>query len=133
MGPTPLLKKLLLKPGMHALLLNPPIGYSDLFHEPAPDSTAGPDARYDWVQLFAKDRSELDLFAGVALGAVKEQGILWITYPKKTSNLMSDLNRDVNWEHLLQSTWRPVTQIAIDDTWSALRFRPSAQVKSSRG
>jgi hypothetical protein len=42
----------------------------------------------------------------------------------------TDLNRDVFWEALEHLGVRPVTQIAVDDVWSALRFRPFAEVGS---
>ena len=49
--------------------------------------------------------------------------VLWIAYPK-AGKLDTDLNRDVLWKLLDGNGIRPVRQIAIDDTWSAMRFRP---------
>jgi hypothetical protein len=47
--------------------------------------------------------------------------ILWIAYPKGNA---ADINRDTLWPILGEYGLRPVSQVAIDDTWSALRFRP---------
>ena len=49
---------------------------------------------------------------------------------KKTGAIASDLSRDVVWKRMTGTGLRPVTQIAIDETWSALRFRPEEMVKS---
>jgi hypothetical protein len=51
---------------------------------------------------------------------------------KKTSNITTDITRDIVWEEvmMMNAGIRPVTQIAVDETWSALRFRPTSDVKS---
>ena len=49
---------------------------------------------------------------------------MWITYPKKTSGVESDLSREEVWDAMAATGWRPVAQVAIDEVWSALRFRP---------
>jgi len=51
-----------------------------------------------------------------------EDRLAWIAYPK-AGQLGTDLNRDILWRHLLKRRIRGVRQIAIDDVWSALRFR----------
>jgi hypothetical protein len=48
---------------------------------------------------------------------------LWFAYPKKTGAIRTDITRDHGWEGLTAQDLLPVMQIAIDDTWSALRFR----------
>jgi hypothetical protein len=45
----------------------------------------------------------------------------WVAYPKGNR---SDINRDKLWPILAEHGFRPVSQVALDDTWSALRFRP---------
>lgn len=51
-------------------------------------------------------------------------GLLWVAYPKGNR---SDINRDSLWPILAEHDMRPVSQVSIDDTWSALRFRPLAE------
>lgn len=41
---------------------------------------------------------------------------------------MTDIHRDADWDVVAADQWAGVTQIAIDDTWSALRFRPIAGI-----
>jgi len=54
--------------------------------------------------------------------AAMEDRLAWIAYPK-AGQLGTDLNRDILWRHLLKRRIQGVRQIAIDDSWSALRFR----------
>jgi hypothetical protein len=111
-------------------MLNAPEGYLQALGElPAGVTLATQaDGAYDFVQLFVNDRAELERFGPTAFQAAKYDGMLWICYPKQTGKIKSDINRDSLWELTKPSGFRPVTQIAIDDTWSALRFRPAEKV-----
>jgi ribosomal protein L25 (general stress protein Ctc) len=126
-----LIKKLLIKPGMLLAVLNAPAGYLENLG-PLPEGaqiTHDPDGGLDFVQLFIENRGEYERLGVTALRAVKSDGLLWICYPKKSSGVQSDLDRDVVWKMLEPTGLRPVTQIAIDEVWSALRFRPIEKVK----
>jgi hypothetical protein len=50
--------------------------------------------------------------------------MLWICYPKRSAKTPSDLSRDAVREAMRGHGWHAVSQVSIDDTWSALRFRP---------
>ena len=65
-----------------------------------------------------------------AHAALEPGGLFWISYPKGSSKVPTDLNRDVFWEALEHLGVRPVTQVSVDEVWSALRFRPFAEVGS---
>lgn len=126
MALSPLIKKLQLRPGLRALLLNAPQGYLESLGE-LPEGVrfdTQPAVQYDFVQVFIKDSLEYQRFYPEAQSAIKFDGLLWICYPKKTGTISSDLSRDIIWELTRGSGLHPVTQIAIDETWSALRFRP---------
>lgn len=129
-----LLKKLRFLPGQRALVLNPPTGYLDRL-APLPDGVAldlaahaGGVGGYDFVQVFVKNSAELAQWTPIAQQAIRYDGILWFCYPKLSAKTPSDLSRDRLWELMKPSGLAPVTQIAIDETWSALRFRPSERV-----
>jgi hypothetical protein len=130
MSDTTVLKKLRLQAGQKALLLNAPQGYLETLGElPAGVTLATqPDGEYDFVQLFVKDRAELERYSPAAFQAVKYDGLLWLCYPKQTGKIKSDLNRDSLWKLMQPTGFSPVMQIAIDETWSALRFRPAEKV-----
>ena len=126
MADTSLAKKLVIKPHYHILLINAPEGYRAQMGE-LPEGvsvTTQGDGPFDMVQAFAEQRAGLEEVAPLAIRAVKPDGLLWFTYPKKTGKIASDLSREVTWEVLVPHRWHPVTQISIDETWSALRFRP---------
>ncbi len=130
MPETSLSKKLGMKPGQTMLILNAPEGYvatlTPLLEQTNIQTQAA--GTYDFVQVFVRNKAELHRNASVAMQALKSGGLLWMTYPKKTSALKSDISRDILWEELRDTGMRPVTMIAIDETWSALRFRPTSEV-----
>lgn len=123
-------KKLRLQTGQSALFLNAPEGYLQALGElpSGVQISTQPDGVYDFVQLFIKDRAELERLGPAAFQAVKYDGLLWVCYPKQTGKIKSDLNRDSLWKLMEPTGLSPVMQIAIDETWSALRFRPSEKV-----
>lgn len=79
---------------------------------------------YDYVQAFLTSAADANKVAPIAIAAVKPDGLLWLCYPKGTSKLKTDLNRDKGWEEVARLGWEGVALISVDDTWSAMRFRP---------
>lgn len=111
-------KKLNLKDAQKIRVVNAPKGLAlDL-----PTTKA---ASADAVLVFVKDEAELSAQAGPALEAARADRLSWIAYPK-AGQLGTDLNRDIVWKLLEGKGVKPVRQVAIDDVWSALRFRPGA-------
>jgi hypothetical protein len=53
--------------------------------------------------------------------------MLWVCYPKGSKN-STDLSRDVLWKAMEENGLVGVTLVAVDDTWSAMRFRPIDRV-----
>ena len=130
MSTTPLDKRSRLQPGVRALVLNAPPGYAEVLGA-LPDGTSlahEAEGTYALVHLFAKDSAELQRLGPPALRALEDKGILWVSYPKRSAGVETDLTRDRGWELLTQAGLRPVTQVSVDDTWSALRWRPLEQV-----
>jgi len=130
MAGTQLLKKLRMRPSQRALILNAPPGYVD---ELAPLAEGvqladQPEGTFDFVQVFAKDLTELEMLAPVAAHAATHDGLLWVSYPKKSSKMESDLSRDVVWKAVAKTGQRQVAQVSVNDVWSALRFRPPEKV-----
>ena len=131
MGDAALIKKLGIKPGQRAAVVNPPDGYADRIGPPqGVEMTTDLEGTFDFVQVFAKDRATLDRHLEAAHAALKPGGLFWISYPKGSSKEPTDLNRDVFLHALEYLGVRPVTQVSVDDVWSALRFRPFAEVGS---
>ena len=127
--PTTLAQKLQLKSGK-LILLNAPKGYAEQLSQELKDMTVSTRAggQADVVLLFVNTLAEVAERAPKAIQAVKPDGLLWLAYAKGTSKVKTDVNRDRLWEAMKPTGWRPVRQIAIDEVWSALRFRPAEQV-----
>jgi hypothetical protein len=126
MAGSELAKKLKLKPGARAAVIGAPEGYlAEL--EPLPEGVsllprlAGP---LDWLQLFVTTRVELAKLAAKAAAALKPEALLWISFPKGSSGIQTDLSRDQGWEALEGTELKWVTLVSIDSTWSAFCLRP---------
>lgn len=87
-------------------------------------SPAGALDEADVVVAFVRTRAELDTIAAPAIDAARRDRLAWIAYPK-AGKLGTDLNRDTLSGALAGLGVQPVRQIALDDVWSALRFRPA--------
>ena len=110
-----LAKKLQIKSCETVLLVNAPEGFSIGALTTKSKSASG-------VLVFARNKKELDKRAGSALEAAHKDHLSWIAY-LKAGQLGTDLNRDVFWKLLKPTGVKPVRQVALDDVWSALRFR----------
>ena len=110
-------KKLNLKDGMKVRVVGKPANV-DLG-----GITISAAATTDGVIVFVKTLADVDSKCAAAIQAAKEDRIAWIAYPK-AGQLETDLNRDILWKHLLKQNIQGIRQIAIDDVWSAMRFRP---------
>ena len=133
MADTPLIKKLGIKPKHRVLILNAPERFAEQLNAVLPEgvelvtspTTAG---NSDVVLQFVGNKADVEQNIPKAIQLVKPGGLLWISYPKQSSKVPTDINRDILWKIFPDSEWRPVTQISIDEVWSALRFRPKSEV-----
>ena len=77
------------------------------------------------VLAFVTKLADVDAACAPVIEAAREDRIAWAAYPK-AGQLGTDLNRDVLWKYLLdRHRVQGVRQIALDEVWSALRFRPA--------
>jgi predicted transport protein len=120
-----LTKKMLIKAGFRMLAINPPTGYFNRLNPDAQDFELVEESHdpCDVVHLFVKTSKELGQDFPRAFKALKQDGIFWISYPKRSSKIDTDLTRDIGWKVVYDARLRPVTQVSIDDDWSAVRFR----------
>lgn len=123
MAESPLTKKLKLKPGFRAAVVNAPENYLDeLKHDT--DISQKLTGKFDWIQVFAKDKKELASFAPKAAAALKPDSILWLSFPKGSSRIQTDLTRDKGWESILDLDLKFITLVSVNDMWSAFALRP---------
>ena len=80
-------------------------------------------AKADVILLFVPDRARFDTQLPALLKKALPAAIIWLAYPKLTSSLAADLSRDVIHKLAPKHGLDTVSQIAIDDDWSALRLK----------
>ena len=121
---TPLAKKLKLKPGLSGAVVGGSDGYLERLGSPegvhAVTTLEGP---LDWIQVFVRNSTELAGIVGPLTEALSPTGLAWVSYPKGSSKIQTDLTRDKGWEPIEgQLMW--LTLVSIDETWSAFGLRP---------
>jgi hypothetical protein len=123
---TPLIKKLGLKPGQRACFLNAPEG----FHKTLGALPLGieliqrlPKMRsLDFIHFFTKERNKLEKSFPQLKAALNWDGILWISWPKGSSKVATDINENIVREIGLDVGLVDVKVAAVDEVWSGLKF-----------
>jgi hypothetical protein len=124
-----LAKKLHLKPGMRVAVVNAPDGL--WFAAPGVTVEKSLKRDLDLVMLFTTTQKDLKAQWPKALASVKQDGALWVAYPKKTSGIQTDLGMG-EWEATKGGDWNPVAMIGIDDSWSSVRFKYAPGLEQQR-
>jgi hypothetical protein len=125
---TSLLKKLGIKEGQKIAFLRKPQGYAkNLGKLPvgvsvADQLSAKDGKKLDWIQLFATSQAGLKRDFLRARKCLASNGSLWISWPKKSSGVKTDLNENLVRRIGLALGLVDVKICAVDDTWSALKF-----------
>src|SRR5581483_6289435 len=121
-----LAKKLKLKPGQRMLLVNAPEGYVQKLGPLPAASELSTEVRgkFDWVQLFVTNQAQLARQLPKVVRALKPDAVLWISFPKGTSKIQTDLTRDKGWDALGKTDLKWLTLVSVDETWSAFALRP---------
>ena len=120
------LEKLGFKPGMETRLDNVPAEAAPLMKAAVEASGANP----VWLIGFAFDSADIGKLADGLIPAYPRGGHLWLCYPKKSGAIKSGLSRDIGWEPVFAKDLLAVTQISVDENWSALRFRYRDEIKT---
>ncbi|TAK13932.1 MAG: DUF3052 domain-containing protein [Anaerolineae bacterium] len=108
----------------HCLILNSPLDYAQLVDIPlqSVDTTPSPHAKYEFIHLFAWNRSDLDRLMALGVTHLEKTGMLWASWLKKSSGVETDINEN-DVRALGLSLGLVDTKIAaIDSTWSGLKF-----------
>ncbi len=124
-----------MKPHTRWLLHNAPANYLESL-APLPDDVEIVHHSLDTfngIQLFITNSTELTDELKMVAPLLKDDTVFWIIYPKKNSGITTDLEMMSNWEAPAKYGIRPVASAAINEVWTALRFRPVDQVKVSAG
>ncbi len=126
--------KLKLKENTTGALVNAPVNYEELvgelpkgvkfIHQLTTD--------HDFVHLFVKNKAELEKFLPQVIKATVKGGLIWISYPKGSSKIQTDLTRDKGWEILEKYKLQWASLISIDNTWSAFCLKNLPEKEQSK-
>lgn len=117
---TPLVKKLGIKEGDEVLFINEPDHYFGLLDVLPEVKEASNDA--DFIHLFTKKHARLRAELPNLKKRLKKTGMLWISWPKKTSGVSTDLSDAIVRQEGLDVGLLDTKVCAVDGTWSALKF-----------
>jgi hypothetical protein len=121
---TPLSNKLGIKSGFKVFAVNAPADYPSLL-EPLPDHVTFVKKltnSVDLLHLFTKSAAELDAKLRAWRHAMKSDGTIWISWPKKASKVPTDITEDVIRAIALPMGLVDVKVCAVDETWSGLKL-----------
>lgn len=120
---TPLPKKLGFTPGFQVHVVDGPAQYADLLAG-AKDVhfVTGGDGPFDAVHLFLQGPDAIAAKAKAAIASLRDGGMLWISWAKKSSQLHADVTEDDLRTHVLPLGWVDVKVCAVDADWSGLKF-----------
>jgi hypothetical protein len=83
--------------------------------------------KIDFALVFAVNQNQLCNILKDVFNALHPNSKLWIAFPKSTSKITSDLNRDCSWNVLSDNGFEGAEPITLDHCWSATRFSKSEQ------
>lgn len=121
---TPLVKKLGIKPGCRIRIKNAPTHYRELV-APLPDNvkiSTGLRQNVDLWHVFTTSKSELQKVLTTAQKQIKQDGMIWVSWPKKSSGVASEVTEDTVREVALPLGLVDVKVCAVDDIWSGLKL-----------
>jgi hypothetical protein len=120
---TPLHKKLGLKPGQRVWFSGAPAGYEDELTKAGPHNRVKKLASdLDFAHLFTDKKSTLAHEFPKLRDSLSSNGTLWISWPKKSSGVATDLDENVVRKLGLKAGLVDVKVCAVDETWSGLKF-----------
>jgi hypothetical protein len=126
---TPLPKKLGIKDGAQIAILHAPAGYVKSLGVKAANELR---SDLDFVQFFTKSLSELEKQLPRLRKAIKPEGMIWISWPKKSSKVATDLTEDIIRETALALKLVDVKVCAVDETWSGLKLVIPVKERSAK-
>src|SRR5215211_5617568 len=82
--------------------------------------------KIDFALVFAVSENQLNTILDDIMPALKEESKLWVAYPKLTSKITTDLNREGSWSKLADSDFENAEQVSLDHVWHATYFRKAS-------
>jgi hypothetical protein len=121
---TPLVKKLGIKEQGRCYVFNPPDGYFDWISPLPKDSTftKKTSGQFDFIHVFTADRKSFEKEFTKLKKLIVKDGMLWISWPKKSSKMPTDLDENIIRDFGLTEGLVDVKVCAVNEVWSGLKF-----------
>ncbi|MEI6947774.1 hypothetical protein V9K67_11320 [Paraflavisolibacter sp. H34] len=81
--------------------------------------------KIDFALVFAVNENQLNGILDDIMPALKEDSKLWVAYPKQTSKIVTDLNRESSWNKLINAGYESIEQVSLDHVWDAAQYKRS--------
>lgn len=120
----PLVQKLGIKPDWQVIFINAPENYDSLLVA-LPEGVAVQKkltGEFNFIQFFTTERGELEEQFPKLKAALKPDGMLWISWPKRAAKIPTDLDENIIRDTGLRIGLVDVKVIAVDEKWSGLKF-----------
>ena len=79
--------------------------------------------KIDFALIFSVSENQLNSILADIMPALKNETNFWVAYPKLTSKIVTDLNRESSWNKLLHAGYENVDQVSLDHVWNAIQFK----------
>src|SRR5215212_8702375 len=79
--------------------------------------------KIDFALVFAVSENQLNSILHDIMPALKDESKLWIAFPKLTSKIVTDLNRESSWNRLADAGYETVEKVSLDHVWNASQFK----------
>jgi len=79
--------------------------------------------KIDFALVFAVSENQLNSILHDIMPALKDESKLWVAFPKLTSKIVTDLNRQSSWSKLANAGFESVEQVSLDHVWNASQFK----------
>jgi len=131
---TSLPQKLGIKPGLTVVAINAPANYRRLLGQ-IPDSVTFSErlkSGSSFVHLFTSRRSEMRKKMSILRDKLSDNGTIWVSWPKKSSGISTDVTEDVIREIALPLGFVDIKVCAVDQTWSGLKLMIRRENRKSK-
>lgn len=88
--------------------------------------------KIDFALIFAVNENQLNSILQEVMPALKKDSKFWVAFPKSTSKIVTDLNRECSWFKLTSAGYECANQVALDHVWTAIRYCKGAYVEEVR-
>lgn len=86
--------------------------------------------KIDFALVFAVNENQLNGILSDIMPALKEDTKFWVAYPKVSSKIVTDLNRESSWNRLTSAGYETTIRVELDHVWSAMQFTKVETLKN---